>query len=250
MSRASSSYVHLSKKFESPDNIFVAVPEIGTRYSLRFGATIATLTNPEIFVDRNHDFLYYCLVAPVQTESDGFWNATRDKKAYFKFSKTLWTNDEIDTNNLPRKGGIGAITLFFYLARRTKIKNAAPFKFTLEKVSITESKEIKESNFLSNLKKDQNHHLHILKSPGIYPNIFIENVDFKDFRPLPSIKKDDAVSDVRLEDDAVFVKNSNSESSSSSLVKYSIKKEEIQKRKDSHVIIDLTGNYHHFDIDE
>ncbi|CAG8638210.1 14139_t:CDS:2, partial [Ambispora leptoticha] len=260
-SSTGSSYVHLSKKFErinnSPDNIYVAVPEIGSRFSLRFGATIATLANPivvEIFVDGNHDFTYDCLVAPAQAERDGFWNATRDKKAYFKFSKTLWTNDEIDkinssnsidnnyTNNLPRKGGIGAITLFFYLARRTRIKNEAPFKFTLEKVAITESKENKGIEFSTEfeersespppdikdgkctMKPVDNSPIAVLNihyrpmnwliargiiEPGIYPNIFTDNVDFKDFRPLPSIKKDDTVNDVKLEDDVVFVTNSN-----------------------------------------
>ncbi|CAG8571452.1 6997_t:CDS:2 [Ambispora leptoticha] len=154
-------------------------------------------TNPilvETFVDGNHDFLYYCLVAPAQTESDGFWNVTRDKKAYFKFSKALWTNDEIDTNNLPRK------------------------------VAITESKENKGIEFSTEFKERSESPPPYIKKcimkPADNSPIAVLNIHYcpMNFRTLPLTKKDDTVSDVKLEEDVVFVKNSNSESSSSSLV--------------------------------
>ncbi|CAG8433107.1 7778_t:CDS:2 [Ambispora gerdemannii] len=289
------SYVYIrgkSKKFESPDNFYVAVPEVESRFSLRFGSAIATLANPivvEIYVDGNHDFTYDCLVGPVQAERDGFWNATRDKKAYFKFSKTRWTNDEINSsdpidnytnNNTPKKGGIGAITLIFYLAKRVRIKNEAPFKFTLEKVAIPESKENKGIEFSTEFEEgpesppsdikegecsmkpvDDNpiavlniHYrpMNWLIACGItelkiYPDISTDDIiDIKDFQPLPLTKKDDSVNSIKVEEDVVFVKDKDSKSESSSLsslVKDNIKKEEnqaLRKRKDSYVIIDLT----------
>ncbi|KAG9306298.1 hypothetical protein G9A89_018181 [Geosiphon pyriformis] len=140
-------------KHECPEDIYVAVPEVGARFSVRFSTRMASCSTPimgEIFLDGKNDYTNTNISDPIiPAIRDGFWNESRDKMAYFKFSRSMWSNPKphnnaSNKNKDPKenRGGLGAVSLYFYRGKY-QIQSVVSKKFSLEQTAVPEHKSNK-----------------------------------------------------------------------------------------------------------
>ncbi|CAG8705428.1 28154_t:CDS:2, partial [Dentiscutata erythropus] len=98
-------------------------PHAGVQFSIRFSSTKATPHDPImafIVVDGQLDYRYIELYNSGAYLRDHFVSAYRDFRYYFKFDKTMWSDEFHKVYSDPSQtisyGGIGAISVYFYRA--------------------------------------------------------------------------------------------------------------------------------------
>ncbi|CAG8459797.1 10802_t:CDS:2 [Cetraspora pellucida] len=103
--------------------IWAEVPHAGVQFSIRFSSTKATPHDPImafIVVDGQLDYRYIELYNSGAYLRDHFVSAYRDFRYYFKFDKTMWSDEchkvYSDSSQPISYGGIGAISVYFYRA--------------------------------------------------------------------------------------------------------------------------------------
>ncbi|CAG8471510.1 688_t:CDS:2 [Dentiscutata heterogama] len=103
--------------------VWAEVPHAGVQFSIRFSSTKATPHDPImafIVVDGQLDYRYIELYNSGAYLRDHFVSAYRDFRYYFKFDKTMWSDEfhkvYSDLSQTISYGGIGAISVYFYRA--------------------------------------------------------------------------------------------------------------------------------------
>ncbi|RIA91464.1 hypothetical protein C1645_822059 [Glomus cerebriforme] len=123
-------------KYESGNITYAAVPQSETRFSIKFSVEKASENNiflAELYVDGKHDHRYRKIPSPKYKTKDYFWNASRDNKCYFKFTKLTEIEDLVMKQQItPAKGGFGAISVYFYKGKFGEEKITKPPKFNLD----------------------------------------------------------------------------------------------------------------------
>ncbi|RIB21160.1 hypothetical protein C2G38_1127827 [Gigaspora rosea] len=113
-----------NKKWNISDSfVWAEVPHAGVQFSIRFSSAQATPHDPImafIVVDGQLDYRYIELYNSGAYLRDHFVSAYRDFRYYFKFDKTMWTDEFHKVYSDPSQpityGGIGAISVYFYRA--------------------------------------------------------------------------------------------------------------------------------------
>ncbi|RIA84161.1 hypothetical protein C1645_832705 [Glomus cerebriforme] len=143
------------QKIESDKIFYAAVEELGTNYVVQFGASpdhfssSCTTLKAKLFIDGRWDHTCKQIQkSSLEAKKDGFFDEQRQKHL-FKFDVTNWINDSKDDskNNIKytdtrlirsRFGGIGAISVYFYIAEEDKKFNDR-IKDKVQKVNVPES---------------------------------------------------------------------------------------------------------------
>jgi len=130
--------------FSDFNNYIVAEP--GKKFRLKFFSTKATLKNQliaEVLVDGQFDKTYRGLKSRTSHIKDCFYNATRNKKFEFAFSDSIYDESSASNNNTPNsRGGIGAISIYFYKGRSVLRKSFnLSSSFDIEQVKVKENKK-------------------------------------------------------------------------------------------------------------
>ncbi|CAI2186611.1 8452_t:CDS:2, partial [Funneliformis geosporum] len=128
---------------------FAAVHEFGERYSIRFSAPIwrCSHTSPIkvfLYVDGEYDYSYTDINPNKLSDTRTcFWSKNRDKIYFFKFDPTIWKGEAGDSN--PTKnysfGGPGAVSVYFYRAKRMPWNVNPPPDYDVEPAAIPEGKD-------------------------------------------------------------------------------------------------------------
>jgi hypothetical protein len=125
------------------NNYIIAEP--GKKFKLRFFSTKASSKNPimaETLIDGQFDKTYRGLKSRTTQLQDCFLNATRDKKLEFVFSNSIYDDSSSALNNtLNSRGGIGAISIYFYKGRSVIRQNVNIPSFDIQQVKVKESKK-------------------------------------------------------------------------------------------------------------
>ncbi|CAG8554422.1 2905_t:CDS:2 [Funneliformis mosseae] len=138
-----------SQKYISASSTFVAVPEPGTSYKIRYSSAIATDHEPikaKVYIDGQTDKCYTHLVTCLSFSKECFYNQDFTKKYKLIFDKTEWT--EMDQSTVtPKKasyGDLGVISVYFYQASFKKRKESKRLRKTcsedLKQTKVTENK--------------------------------------------------------------------------------------------------------------
>jgi hypothetical protein len=128
---------------------FAAVHEFGERYAIRFSAPALRCShvNPIkafLYVDGEYDYSYTDINPNKLIDTRTcFWSKNRDKIFYFKFDPTIWKGEADDS--VPTKtysfGAPGAVSIYFYRAKRVPWNVNPPPDYNVEPAAIPESKD-------------------------------------------------------------------------------------------------------------
>ncbi|CAG8741452.1 4796_t:CDS:2 [Dentiscutata erythropus] len=143
------------KKIDSPEEPsslthYAAVQEFGTRYAVRFSVTSSCCITESpmkvyVYVDGKFDHTYTELNPTKLSETRTcFWSKNRDKMYYFKFDPTIWSeekNEINDDDSNQKRGGSGAISAYFYQAKRVPRNGTGPPDYNVESAIIPENKD-------------------------------------------------------------------------------------------------------------
>ncbi|CAI2179147.1 12645_t:CDS:2 [Funneliformis geosporum] len=150
VNRALKSYAFDKIKSQNASATFVAVPEPGTSYKIKYSSALATDHEPikaKVYIDGQTDKCYTNLVTCLSFSKEGFYNQDFTKKYKLIFDKTEWT--EMDQSTvIPKKaryGDLGVISVYFYQARFKKRKENKRLKTSsserdLKQTKVTENK--------------------------------------------------------------------------------------------------------------
>ncbi|RIA82333.1 hypothetical protein C1645_788544 [Glomus cerebriforme] len=98
----------------------------------------------EVLIDGQFDKTFRGLKSRTVHHKSCFFNATRDKKLEFVFSNSTYDEpSSTSTPNITPRGGIGAISIYFYKGRsvpRQKVKKFS--SFDIQQVKLRENKKI------------------------------------------------------------------------------------------------------------
>ncbi|RIA96256.1 hypothetical protein C1645_815707 [Glomus cerebriforme] len=134
---------------KSPVTNFAAVHEFGERYAIRFSAPAGRCSHANpikvfLYVDGEYDYSYTDINPSKLVDTRTcFWSKNRDKIYFFKFDPTVWKG-EADNSNLNKNysfGGPGAVSVYFYRAKRVPWDVNPPPDYDVEPAAIPESKD-------------------------------------------------------------------------------------------------------------
>ncbi|GBB86759.1 hypothetical protein RclHR1_13180002 [Rhizophagus clarus] len=141
------------RKIKSDKTFYAAVEELGTNYVVQFGASSnhfssssCTTLKAKLFIDGKWDHTCKQIQkATLKSRKDGFFDEQRQKHL-FRFDVTNWLDDNKEDikNNIKYSGtrsiygGIGAISVYFYVAEEVERLNNYT-KNKVEKVQVPES---------------------------------------------------------------------------------------------------------------
>ncbi|CAJ0826096.1 9127_t:CDS:10, partial [Entrophospora sp. SA101] len=130
---------------------YAAVEEFGVRYSVKYSApsTKCSINEPIkafLYIDGEYDYSYGDLNPNNLSElRTCFWSKNRDKLYYFKFNPTNWSEDDDNRrSNVSAKnnniGGPGAISVYFYRAKRVRWHVTNTPDYSVENAIVPENK--------------------------------------------------------------------------------------------------------------
>ncbi|CAI2162462.1 10794_t:CDS:2 [Funneliformis geosporum] len=126
---------------------FVAVPEPGTSYEIRFAALNANRFNliaAKIYVDGKNDGKHYYTWNGSTYIVSGFYNSDSSRKHNFIFDATSWVEEDFSSSEYMEHGGLGAISIYFYKGRHEKIEEPIgrplTWMYELEQTKVPEGK--------------------------------------------------------------------------------------------------------------
>src|SRR5947209_2006050 len=131
--------------YRNSDHNTYIVAEPGSKFKLRFFSAKATSKNPmmaETLIDGQFDKTYRGLKSRTVQIQECFLNATRDKKLEFAFSNSIYDDLSSTPNNAPNpqgsRGGIGAISIYFYKGRTVPRQHTAVPSFDIQQIKVKE----------------------------------------------------------------------------------------------------------------
>jgi hypothetical protein len=99
----------------------------------------------ETLIDGQFDKTYRGLKSRTVQIQECFLNATRDRKLEFAFSNSIYDDSSSTSNNVPNsqslRGGIGAISIYFYKGRTVPRQNTAVPSFDIQQIKVKENKK-------------------------------------------------------------------------------------------------------------
>ncbi|GBC10721.1 hypothetical protein RclHR1_09850010 [Rhizophagus clarus] len=135
--------IHQQPIFSDLNNYIIAEP--GKKFKLKFFSTKASSKTPmmaETLIDGQFDKTYRGLKSRTVQFQDSFFNATRDKKLEFIFSNSIYDESSSTPNNtFNSRGGIGAISIYFYKGRSVIRQNVNIPSFDIQQAKVKESKK-------------------------------------------------------------------------------------------------------------
>ncbi|RIB05236.1 hypothetical protein C2G38_616565 [Gigaspora rosea] len=128
----------------SPNITYAAIFTPGTRFEVRFASTFAIMDAPImafVHVDGSHDYTHHILKQSSSITRDGFWNPSRNKKLFFKFSSiTSSTNSSTNSQVNDVCSGLGTVSVYFYKAKRVPRVKYRPHQFEINQKKVVGSK--------------------------------------------------------------------------------------------------------------
>ncbi|CAG8613655.1 3010_t:CDS:2 [Dentiscutata heterogama] len=128
----------------SPNVTYAAIFIPGTRFEVRFASAFAIIDTPImafVHVDGSHDYTHHILKQSTSITRDGFWNPSRNKKLFFKFSSaTSSTTSSTKSNVNDVCSGLGTVSVYFYKAKRVPRVNHRPHQFEINQKKVAGSK--------------------------------------------------------------------------------------------------------------
>ncbi|CAB4386153.1 hypothetical protein RhiirA5_349962 [Rhizophagus irregularis] len=134
---------------KSPVTTFAAVHEFGERYAIRFSAPALKCSHANpikvfLYVDGEYDYSYTDINSNKLADTRTcFWSKNRDKIYFFKFDPTIWKGEADNYNSTKTYsfGGPGAVSVYFYRAKRVPWNVNPPPDYDVEPAVIPESKD-------------------------------------------------------------------------------------------------------------